>query len=66
MKNKEILNLDSGLYSGTTEDGKFCIIQRQKGVGYMVSTLQDNGWYEVNEYDENGNLESITYEKGGN
>lgn len=63
MKNKEILSLDSGLYSGTTEDGQSCIIQRQKGVGYTVSTLKNNGWYEVNEYNEDGILESTTYEK---
>lgn len=61
--NNNILSLDSGLYSGTTENGKNCIIQRQKGVGYTVSTLQDNGWYEVKEYNENGILESTTYEK---
>ena len=48
--NKDILNLDSGLYSGTNENGKSVIVQRQRGVGYTVSTLQDNGWYEVNEY----------------
>ena len=63
MNNKEILILDSGLYSGVTEDGKSCIIQRQKGVGYTVSTLQDNGWYEVHAYNEEGILESTTYEK---
>lgn len=62
--NKDILNLDSGLYSGTNENGKSVIIQRQKGVGYTVSTLQDNGWYEVNEYNEEGILESTTYERG--
>lgn len=60
---KDILKLDSGLYSGTNEDGKSCIIQREKGVGYVVSTLQDNGWYEVKNYDEYGILESVTYEK---
>ena len=64
MKNNNILSLDSGLYSGTNENGKSCIIQRQKGVGYVVSTLQDNGWYEVKEYNENGFLESATYERG--
>ena len=62
MKN-DILSLDSGLYSGTTENGKSCIIQRQKGVGYTVSTLQDNGWYEVKEYNEDGCCEGVTYEK---
>ena len=60
-----ILGLDTGLYSGTHENGTSCIIQRQKGVGYAISTLQDNGWYEVNEYNEEGILESTTYEKGG-
>lgn len=58
-----ILSLDSGLYSGTDENGKSYIIQRQKGVGYVVSTLQDNGWYEIKEYNEDGFLESTTYEK---
>ena len=61
--NNNILGLDSGLYSGTTENGKSYIIQRQNGVGYTVSTLQDNGWYEVKEYNENGEYEGTTYEK---
>lgn len=60
---KDILKLDSGFYSGTNEDGKSVIIQRQKGVGYMISTPQDNGWYEVHAYNEEGILESTTYEK---
>ena len=59
----DILSLDSGLYSGTNENGKSCIIQRQKGVGFTISKLQDNGWYEVNEYNEEGILESTTYER---
>ena len=63
MKNNDILILDSGLYSGTNEDGKSCIIQRQKGFGYTISTPQDNGWYEVKEYNEEGIFESVTYEK---
>lgn len=63
VMHKNILKLDSGLYSGTNENGKSVIIQRQKGVGYVISTLQDNGWYEVNEYNEEGILESTTYEK---
>ena len=61
--NNDILSLDTGLYSGTNENGQRCIIQRQKGVGYAVSTLQDNGWYEVKAYNEDGILESVTYEK---
>ena len=61
--NNNILELDTGLYSGTNENGKSVIIQREKGVGYVVSTLQDNGWYEVKNYDEYGILESVTYEK---
>lgn len=60
----DILDLSSGLYRGTNENGKSCIIQRQKGVGYVVSTLQDNGWYEVKTYTEDGVLESTTYERG--
>ena len=63
--NNNILSLDSGLYSGTNENGEPVIIQRQKGVGYTISKLQDNGWYEVHEYNEEGILEFTTYEKGG-
>jgi hypothetical protein len=29
----------------------------------MISILQDNGWYEVHAYNEEGILESTTYEK---
>ena len=64
MQHNDILVLDSGLYRGTHENGKPCIIQREKGVGYKISTLQDNGWYEVNEYNEEGILETTTYERG--
>ena len=60
---KDILRLDSGLYSGINENGQNVIIQREKGVGYIISTLQYNGWYEVHEYNEEGILESTTYEK---
>ena len=63
IKMTDILNLNSGLYRGTNEDGRSCIIQREKGIGYIVSTLQDNGWYKVCEYDEDGYLKSTTYEK---
>lgn len=59
----DILKLDSGLYHGTNENGESVIIQRQKGIGYTISTLQDNGWYEVHEYNEEGIFESVTYEK---
>lgn len=61
--NENILALESGLYSGTNEDGKSVIIQRQKGFGYTISTPQDSGWYEIQEYNEDGMLESVTYEK---
>ena len=61
--NENILELESGLYSGTNENGESVIIQRQKGFGYTISTPQDNGWYEVQEYNEDGILESVTYEK---
>lgn len=63
MSSNDILSLDSGLYRCVTESGQLCFIQRQKGIGYIVNIPQGNGWYEVQEYNEEGILESATYEK---
>ena len=60
---KDILKLDSGLYGGIDGNGHTVIVERQKGVGYKISTPQDNGWYKVNAYNEEGILESTTYER---
>ena len=57
-------NLSSSLYTTTNEDGQKVIVELQKGSGAKVSTLQNNGWYEVVYYDENGDVEGTTYEKG--
>lgn len=57
-------NLNSSLYTTTNEDGQKVIVELQKGSGAKVSTLQSNGWYEVVYYDENGDVEGTTYEKG--
>ena len=56
--------LSSSLYTTTNEDGQKVIVELQKGSGAKVSTLQSNGWYEVVYYDENGDVEGTTYEKG--
>lgn len=56
--------LSSSLYTTTNEDGQKVIVELQKGSGAKVSTLQSNGWYEVAYYDENGEIEFATYEKG--
>lgn len=57
-------NLNSSLYTTTNEDSQKVIVELQKGSGAKVSTLQSNGWYEVTYYDENGDVEGTTYEKG--
>lgn len=56
--------LSSSLYTTTNEDDQKVIVELQKGSGAKVSTLQSNGWYEVVYYDENGDVEGTTYEKG--
>lgn len=54
---------ESGVYEGKTIDGNRVIIMQQRGVGMKVSTLQDNGWWRVTEYDADGICESESYEK---
>lgn len=56
--------LSSSLYTTINEDGQKVIVELQKGSGAKVSTLQSNGCYEVIYYDENGEIEGTTYEKG--
>lgn len=61
---KDILALESGLYGGVNEDGQKVVVGRDKGNGYSVRTIQDNGWHRVCFYDEEGFIEYETYEKG--
>lgn len=63
MKTNELQSLESGLYSATNEDGKRIIIERQKGSGWTISTPTHHDWYEVVDYDEDGNQECVRYSK---
>lgn len=54
---------ESSIYSAKDEDGNDLIINLQKDAGAKVSRLQSNGWYEVKEYDKDGELVSTSYEK---
>ena len=60
---KEILERDSGMYSGIDEEGKKVIIVREKGCGFTTMTETHNGWFECVDYDEDGNCEGVRYEK---
>ena len=60
---KEILEKDSGMYSGTNEEGKDVIVLRQKGCGLTTMTETHDGWYECVDYDEDGMQECIRYTK---
>jgi hypothetical protein len=58
-----VLDLDSGLYTGTFEDGRAVTILREKGRGFSVIRPTHNGWFEKADFDENGGLEGCSYEK---
>ena len=58
MTTKEILKLESGLYTGTDEDGNKVMVFRQEGSGYTIKREQGEGkplW--CVDYDEDGNEE---------
>lgn len=61
---RSILALDSGFYIGMNEDGEEeVVICRQKGHGFSISSPTHDGWHEIAFYDENGELEGVSYEK---
>lgn len=55
--------IESGMYTSKDEDGKELTIALQKGVGAQVTSKNNKGWYEVVEYDNDGNQVSVSYEK---
>lgn len=61
MTIKEILKLDSGLYTADV-DGKPAIIGRDKGKGFTIRTESKPGWDMINHYDEDGDYEGMTFE----
>ena len=61
MTIKEILKLDSGLYTAEV-DGKPALIGRDAGKGFTIRRESRNGWYEIKHYDEDGDFEATTYE----
>ena len=63
IKDCEEGKIDSSLYTSTDDEGRQVIIQLQKGSGAIVSTLHKNGWYEVVDYDVNGFVQGVNYEK---
>ena len=60
---KEVLKRDSGLYSAVDEDGKTVVIMRQKGVGFSIHRESKPGWSEILIYNEDGDLEGVSYER---
>jgi len=63
MKYSECGSLKTGFYSATNEDGKNVFIGRQEGHGWQISVPTHDGWYENIFYDEDGNVEAVTYGK---
>ena len=59
----EILEKDTGIYSGIDEDGQYVTVFRQKGYGFTMMTETHNGWFECIDYDEEGNHECVRYER---
>ena len=63
MNVREIINLDSGIYTAEM-DGESVTICREKGYGFSIRhTPKKNGWCEVSYYDEDGNYEGESVEK---
>ena len=62
MTIREILKLDSGLYT-VDVDGKPAVIGRDKGKGFTIRTESKPGWDMINHYDESGAFEGTTFEK---
>ena len=60
---KEILEKDSGMYSGTNEEGKHVIVLREKGCGFTTMTETHNDWFECVDYNEDGICEGVRYSK---
>ena len=63
LYDRNILDLDSGLYTGTFEDGRTATILREKGSGFSIIRPARKGWFEKADFDENGGLEGVSYEK---
>lgn len=63
IKECEAGTLESSLYTIVDELGRKVIVRLQKRCGALVSTLQSNGWYETVDYDVDGFVQGVTYEK---
>lgn len=63
MSVREIVNLESGIYTAET-GGESVTIFREKGYGFSIRhSPKKNGWCEVSYYDESGNYEGMGVEK---
>ena len=60
MTIKEILKLDSGLYTADV-DGKAAVIGRDVGKGFTIRYESKPGWDVINHYDEDGDCEGTTF-----
>lgn len=60
---KEILEKDSGMYSGINEEGKNVIVLRERGCGFTIMEETHHGWFECVDYNEDGICESVRYKK---
>ena len=63
MNIREIIKLESGIYTAEM-GGERVTISREKGYGFSVRHApKKNGWCEVSYYDEMGNYEGEGVEK---
>lgn len=53
--------LESGLYSAVV-DGKDAVIGVDAGNGFTIRTESKPGWWQIVEYDENGDNCGVSYE----
>ena len=51
---KFIAEHESDLYSGKNVEGQDVIVKLEKGKGMVVEVLNSKGWWDWNEYDEDG------------
>ena len=61
---REFINSnESGLYSGINADGIEVVVSLEQGSGMSTRKLQDNGWYIIHYYNEEGYCDGEEYEK---
>ena len=60
---EDLKHLENGMYSAVNDVGSPVTILRQKGLGWSIIKETHDGWFETVDYDENGDVECVSYSK---